>query len=80
MPLRRTATAKIVMAECPVCGEELDDASVTTSQHFVDDHSPEDFGLAPLGVIDREFLPQRSIVSGGVEKQSSLATFGGARP
>jgi hypothetical protein len=81
MPLRRDpSNRKIFMTKCPACGAELDRSDISTSQHFVDDHSPEDFGLAPLGVIDREYLPQRRRVSEGVEKQSSLATFQGGAP
>jgi hypothetical protein len=81
MPLRRdSANSKIFMTECPACGKTLDRSDVSTSQHFVDDHSPEDFGLAPLGVIDQEFLPQRRRVGEGVEKQSEFATFQGGAP
>lgn len=48
---RRKGRDTIVMVECPVCDQDLRDKHV--SYHFEVDHGPEDFGLAPLGEVER---------------------------
>jgi competence CoiA-like predicted nuclease len=41
---------RVSMTECPVCGQEFDIPSGgAVPAHFLHDHTPEDFGLSPLG-------------------------------
>jgi hypothetical protein len=41
---------RIVMTACPLCGQELQQGYGTgRSEHFRDEHGPEDCGLSPLG-------------------------------
>ena len=52
---REAGGPKVVMVECPVCGEDL---RGRPASYHVADHRPEDFGLSPLGEIaDRHDRP-----------------------
>lgn len=37
----------ITLVECPACGEDLEDKS--PQHHIRTEHTPEDFGLSPIG-------------------------------
>jgi Zn-finger nucleic acid-binding protein len=50
--LRRESNGKVHLTECPACGVFLDTGSINTAAHFRREHTPEDFGLTPLGEID----------------------------
>jgi hypothetical protein len=72
-----TKDRKVDLIRCPAC--EVDLRGKRASFHIAS-HDPEDFGLAPLGTIDPDYLPSCTRQTPGAEKQSTLATFGGARP
>jgi hypothetical protein len=45
-----TGNRRVVMTECPACGYAFpENSGMARHQHFLDDHDPTDFGLAPPG-------------------------------
>lgn len=54
------------LTRCPLtsCNEDLS-GKKKTSHHFLSEHTPEDFGLTPLGVINPEFVGPTFSDSGG---------------
>ena len=42
---------RVRLVRCPACGRKLSQLRVRTSTHIAS-HSPEDFGLTPLGETD----------------------------
>lgn len=41
------------LIECPACGEELEpEQGVGKVSYHIAEHSPEDFGLSPIGEVD----------------------------
>lgn len=37
------------LIKCPVCGQNLNDPDIRKWKHFYNEHTPEDFGLSPMG-------------------------------
>ncbi|MFC4449842.1 hypothetical protein [Halorussus aquaticus] len=72
-----------LLTACPACGEDLS-GKTKTSDHFLRDHLPEDFGLTPLGEIRegtaKPLFEDTSEISPDSAPEKRVLADGGASP